>query len=79
MTSRREAVALAKAARAEAELLEQLRAAAKATPMFTAIKTATLAEIDAWVDANFSGLTVAQRRLLKLLAAVAGLYLRERK
>ena len=66
------------AAEAEREAIRVLRAEAKATAMFDAVKAATLTEIDAWVDNNFATLNAAQRRLLKLLTAVAGLYLRER-
>ena len=55
-----------------------LRAEAKSTAMFATLAAATLAEIDAWVDANFATLSVAQRKLLKLLAASSALYLRER-
>lgn len=62
----------------EREALRQLRLEAKATAMFAALKSATLADIDAWVDSNFATLSAAQRRFLKLLAAAAGMYLRER-
>lgn len=56
----------------------QLRAEAKATAMFAVLQSATLEQIDKWVDTNFAGMTAQQRSLLKLLAAVAGMYLRER-
>lgn len=55
-----------------------LMLAAKATGMFDQLKAASLAQINAWVDANFSTLTAAQRNFLKLLAAGVALILRER-
>lgn len=65
-------------AAAEREALRQLAIKTKATTMFDTLKTATLAQINTWVDNNFASLTAQQRALLKLLAAVAGMYLRER-
>ncbi len=55
-----------------------LMLAAKATGMFDQLRAASLAQINAWVDANFSTLTAAQRNFLKLLAAGVALILRER-
>jgi len=46
--------------------------------MFDQLRAASLAQINAWVDANFSTLTAAQRNFLKLLAAGVALILRER-
>lgn len=62
----------------ERDSQSKLRADAKALAMFDTIKGATLAQINSWVDVNFNSMTSQQRSMLKLLAAVAGLYLRER-
>lgn len=55
-----------------------LMLAAKATGMFDQLKAASLAQINTWVDNNFSGFTAQQRAFLKLLAAGVGAFLRER-
>lgn len=57
---------------------KQLLADAKATAMFTALENASLAQINTWVDNNFAGMNATQRAFLKLLAASAGMYLREK-
>lgn len=64
--------------RAELAAQQALRAETKATAMFAAIQTATLTQINDWIDTNFPALTVQQRALLKVLTAAAGAYLRER-
>lgn len=58
--------------------LEQLRLDATATAMFTALENSSLAQINTWVDNNFGGMNATQRAFLKLLAASAGMYLREK-
>lgn len=65
-------------AAAEREAIRQLAIETKATAMFDTLKAATLAQINTWIDNNFASLTAQQRAFLKLLAAVAGIYLRER-
>lgn len=60
------------------EAIAQLRLDAKATAMFTALENASLAQINTWVDNNFAGMNPTQRAFLKLLAASAGMYLREK-
>lgn len=67
------------AVEAERKAQRELLLEAKATAMFDAIKGAKLAQLNAWVDNNFGALTTQQRAFLKLLAAVAGMYLRERE
>jgi len=64
----------------KADLAEQqkLRTDSKELAIFKALEKATLAEIDAWVDANFSGMTAQQRAFLKMLAAGVASYLREK-
>lgn len=63
---------------AEQSAIHNIRLAAKAGTMFKAIEKADLVQIDAWVDNNFASLNAQQREFLKLMAAVAGMYLRER-
>ncbi len=67
------------AAEAERQAQRDLLLEAKAPPMFDAIKGANLVQINAWVDNNFGSLNAQQRAFLKLMAVVAGMYLRERQ
>lgn len=53
-----------------------LLADAKADPIFDALKTATAAQISAFINTHFAGFTAQQRAFLKLLAQVAALFLR---
>ncbi len=62
----------------DAQERHALMLAAKATGMFDQLKAASLVQIDAWVETNFSTLNATQRNFLKLLAAGVVLYLRER-
>lgn len=79
MTQQELSEAAAKAASiAEAQDRNQLMLEAKATAMFAALESASLAQINAWVDNNFTGFTAQQRAFLKLLAAGVGAFLRER-
>lgn len=73
-----DAAAAQSAAIAEAQARNQLMLEAKATAMFAALESASLAQINAWVDNNFSGFTAQQRAFLKLVAAGVGAFLRER-
>lgn len=66
------------AAIAERNARGQLVLEARATAMFAALEGASLAQINTWVDNNFSGFTAQQRAFLKLLAAGVGAFLRER-
>lgn len=87
LTPEEEADALARSAAEEAieapkrderAAIKQLHIDAKATAMYAAIQTATLTQIDNWIDTNFPALNAQQRALLKVLTAAAGAYLRER-
>lgn len=67
------------AARAvEHAAIADLRAEAKAMAMFATLRSATLEQISNWVDTEFPALNGTQRMFLKLLAANASMYLRER-
>lgn len=65
-------------AQKEAKEQQQLRTETKALAMFKALEKASWADVNAWVDTNFSGMTVQQRAFLKMLAAGVALYLREK-
>lgn len=73
-----DAAAAQAAAITEAQDRNQLMLEAKATAMFAALESASLAQINTWVDNNFTGFTAQQRAFLKLLAAGVGVFLRER-
>lgn len=73
-----DAAAAQAAAIAERNARGQLVLEARATAMFAALEGASLAQINTWVDNNFSGFTAQQRAFLKLLAAGVGAFLRER-
>lgn len=63
---------------AEQKAVHDLRLAVKASTMFKALENADLVQINAWVDNNFGSMNAQQRAFLKLMAVVAGMYLRER-
>lgn len=85
LTSDEEADAAARSAaeandpkRREYVAQKQLLTDAKALVIFRALERASLVDIDTWVDANFSGMSIQQRAFLKMVAAGIALYLRER-
>ena len=73
----RTAAELVDPVRADIQAQQQLSLETKALVMFKALEKASLAQIDTWVDTNFSGMTAQQRAFLKMVAAGVALYLRE--
>lgn len=65
-------------AAAERKALQQLAIDAKAATMFDTLRTATLGQINAWVDSTYPTLNAAQRNGLKILFAGVGMFLREK-
>ena len=67
----------AQAARAaELAARKQLRADVKIDEVFDKLRSATPAQIDAFVNSTFSGMTVQQRKVIKMLVQVAAITVR---
>jgi len=64
--------------RAERVEIKKLLVDAKSGAVFKAIEKMTSAQIEAWIDTEFAGMTKKQREFLSMLATAAGAYLRER-
>lgn len=66
------------AAELDAEARATLLDDAKVDAVFTALKSATAAQIATYIDNQFGALTAAQRNVLKMLCKAVALLLRER-